>query len=227
MNEKDARSLMMDYLYDEMDQQQKVNFEQTLHESPQLQKELNEMQQTRDVLRQLPTEEPSGQLMLLNPDSSRFTAWWNDAQQVFIPTSIAGRTLLAIAAALLIAFLLASIANLRISTSGDGFTIAFGSVVTAEQTGFTEEEVAVLLDQIQRENTLFATRLIEEAQKKQAEQFEEAMLHVVSYFEEQRMKDLRLVDSGIARLEEETYNRFRQTDETLGDLIYAITMQQE
>lgn len=227
MNKNEAKSHIMEYLYDEMNQTEKENFEQVLSESPDLQKELMEMQQTRNLLGKLTTDKPDGQPVFHHPDTARSENWWNGVRTALIPGTLSGRAFLAAAAVLLISFLLASLVNLTISTAGDGLTISFGATTGAEQSGYSDEEVALLIEQVQRENAILATRLIEEAQMRQTQQFEEVVTNVINYFEEQRMKDLRLVDNGIARLEEETYNRFRQTDEALVDLIYAINVQQD
>lgn len=227
MNKNEARSRIMEYLYDEMNQTEKENFEQVLNENPDLRKELKEMQETKNLLGQLASDNPAEQPMFLHPGSARSSNWWDGLHTALIPKTFQGRAFLAAAAVLLISFLLASFVNLTISTAGDGLTISFGSTPQTEQSGLSDEEVALLIEQVQRENAILATRLIEEAQMRQTQQFQEVMTNVVSYFEEQRMKDLRLVDNGIARLEEETYNRFRQTDEALVDLIYAINVQQD
>jgi hypothetical protein len=227
MNKNEARSLIMEYLYDEMNQTDKEKFEQILRESPDLQKELKEMQDTRNLLGQLTSPDTEEQPSLFEDRSARPDNRWNSISKTLIPGSNSGRVFLAAAAVLLISFLLASILNLTVSTTGNGVTISFGSIPQAEQSGFSDEEVALLIEQVQRENAILATQLIEQSQAKQAEQFEDVMRNVVSYFEEQRMKDLQLVDNGISRLEEETYNRFRQTDEALVDLIYAINLQQD
>lgn len=227
MNKNEARSLIMEYLYDEMNQTDKENFEQILSDSPDLQKELKEMQDTRNLLGQLTSADTEEQPSLFEDRSAKPNNRWNSIRKTLIPGSNSGRVFLAAAAVLLISFLLASIVNLTVSTTGNGLTISFGSIPQAEQSGFSDEEVALLIEEVQRENAILATQLIEQAQAKQAEQFEDVMRNVVSYFEEQRMKDLQLVDNGISRLEEETYNRFRQTDEALVDLIYAINLQQD
>lgn len=217
----------MEYLYDEMNQTEKKNFEQILNESPELQKELKEMQDTKNLLGLLTSADTEEKPSLFEDRSARPNNRWNNIRKKLIPGLYSGRTFVAAAAVLLVSILLASILNLTIKTIDNGVIIAFGSIPQAEQSGFSDEEVALLIEQVQRENAIFATQLIEQAQARQAEQFEDVMRNVVSYFEEQRMKDLQLVDNGIARLEEETYNRFRQTDEALVDLIYAINVQQD
>ncbi len=230
MNKEKAQALLMDYLYNEMSKDEKEEFELYLNKHPDLQRELDEMKETRSMLQQMPIENPASRTLVIDPGSSRFLSWWQDAKKVLIPKSTPGKTVFAMAAVLLISVLLASAASLRIHTTETGLTIAFGSAVTEVQqrdTGLSEDDVAVLLSQIQQENAILAASLVEQAQQQQAEQFEEVLATVVRYFEEQRLNDLRLVGSGIAQLEEETYFRFRQTDEALSDLIYAINIQQE
>ncbi len=229
MNKQDARLLMMDYLYDEMSKDKKAEFEQLLEKDPGLKKELDEMSETRSLLQQIQSEESGAKLLMMNPEKGRVAARIEEIRKVLTPRSTLGKTALSLAALFLIAVLLASAAKLTVSTTGDGLTLAFGGapVVHNQSNGLSKDEADALVQQIRQENAVLAANLIRQAQEQQNEQFEEAMIQIVDYFETQRANDLQLLGGGIAQLEEVTYNRFRQTDQTLNGLLYAISTQQE
>ena len=77
MNKNEARSLIMEYLYDEMNQTDKENFEQILRESPDLQKELKEMKDTRNLLGQITSADTEQQSSLFEDRSARPNNRWN------------------------------------------------------------------------------------------------------------------------------------------------------
>jgi hypothetical protein len=91
--------------------------------------------------------------------------------------------------------------------------------------GITEEQVIDLLEQIRAENTVVMAALAEQSLRRQNEQLEEAMNLLTAYYQEQRRQDLLLIAEGISQLEEDTYYRFLQTDEALGDILYALSNQ--
>jgi len=229
MNKQDARLLMMDYLYDEMSNEKKAEFEKLMEEHPGLKKELDEMSETRGLLQQIQAETPGAKLFMMNPEKGRFAARFDEIRKVVTPRSTFGKTALSLAALFLVTVLLASAAKLTVSTAGDGITLAFGGapVVHNQNNGLSKEEADALIQQIRQENAVLATNLIRQAQEQQNEQFEDAMMQIVQYFETQRANDLQLLGGGIAQLEEVTYSRFQQTDQTLNGLLYAISTQQE
>ncbi|MDX1640548.1 MAG: hypothetical protein R3220_02540, partial [Balneolaceae bacterium] len=111
-----------------------------------------------------------------------------------------------------------------------GFYLTFGEAPNPQpeiiQQGLSEEEVRDMINQIRQENSLLLASMIEQVQEQQNEQLEEAINVLTDYYDQRRQQDLRLISEGIAQLEENTYTRLRQTDQTLGDLIYALSYSQ-
>ncbi len=65
MTEQEARSHLMDYIYDELEPSVKKDFENYLNEHPELLAELQELKGTRTLLQKTPAVEPSRKLVLM------------------------------------------------------------------------------------------------------------------------------------------------------------------
>lgn len=218
MTEKEARSLFMDYLYDEMDSSEKQEFETYIENHADLTKELNELKGTRSLLQQVPLETPSHKLVMMTPE--------RDTDHRFLRGRYL-RAAVAIAATFLMIVLSFAMIDLQVGSSGSGFYVAFGDApAAANGEGMSEEEVYGLIEQIREENALLLASVVEQSQQQQQLQLEQTIETLTEYYDQRRRQDLLLISEGLAQLEEETYYRFMQTDETLGDLIYALSYQQ-
>ncbi|MDX1671711.1 MAG: hypothetical protein R3211_05170 [Balneolaceae bacterium] len=125
MNDQLARSLFMDYLYDEISEEEKEQLEDYLREHPSMQEELQELQKTRTMLQQLPYEEPSERLLVVEPRERTFSQWLRQAGNL-LPQSAWGKTAFAMAASLVLLVMVASVAQLHIQTGSAGMEISFG-----------------------------------------------------------------------------------------------------
>jgi hypothetical protein len=222
MNRQEAREKLMDYLYDEMEQSEKVRFEAYLAENPDLQKELEELKGARALLSEAAQDTPQARPFVM-PDSISSDDSGKSARiHRLVKTGIAA------AAVLLAGVLLLAYANLQAGISENGFYLMIGSAPIQQATepapaGITEEQVIGLLEQIREENTLIMAAVAEQSVQRQNEQLEEALTLLTAYYQEQRRQDLLLIAEGLSQLEEDTYYRFLRTDETIGDIIYALS----
>ena len=225
---EEIQNRMMDYLYDEMDDQEKEAFEVLLHRQPEFQKELDELRKTRDLMSSHPTAIPPFQ-----PDQSVQTESITEtASKSNIPqkgrilnlTPFA-RNLVAIAASLLIVILGMAIAGVETGSTESGFYVTIGNPPEppiVSDSGLTEERVVAMLEQMQTEQAVLFAGLMEEVQSQQNEQINELFTLLTDYYDERREQDLRMIVAGINELENETQNRFNRTNTALGSLIYAL-----
>lgn len=225
MNKKEARILFMDYIYGEIDKNQRSKLEKHLDEHPELRDELAELQETSNIIRKIPVEEPAHRLIVVDPKDKGFSQWYRDAKVILMPKTVLAKTVLGLAAMLLIVFLFASFARFQVTSTDNGWTVAFGSAPAVIQQGVDEDVINELISQMQQENLLLISTLMEESQQQNEEQLQEAVGAILEYMQEQRRMDLQLVGRGLAEIEEENYYRYLQTNETLGELIYAIHQQ--
>lgn len=223
------KNLFMDYLYDEMSDEQKREFEKKLEENPQLKKEFEELESTRNLIQAVPMETPSYKLVMMTPERNQKESKVSSNQN-FLKRFPGLTTVLAAAACLLIILIGAAFTDLNIGQTEQGFYLAFGEATVSQpdpvQQGMSEEEVRDMMDQIRQENSILLASMIEQVQEQQNEQLEEAINVLTDYYDQRRQQDLRLISEGLSQLEEDTYYRLRQTDQTLGDLIYALSYPQ-
>lgn len=209
--------LLMDYLFDEMDDRQRKEFEQKLSEDKELQKELEELQGAQKLLKELPVENSAAKLLLLNNE---------DDEKSKSHGSFNWRWIASIAATFLVTAAMLLLLDVKLESTDTGVQISFGESTAEVERAISEEQVVAMMNQIQRENSLLISDLIEEVRAEHQQQLENVVATLAVYYEEQRRQDLIQIAEGISQLEEDTYYRFRQTGETLEDLIYAVNFQQ-
>ncbi len=208
MTEQETQNQLMDYLYNEMDDEQKAAFEKHLENNPKLRKELNELQGIRSLLDNVPTETPAYNMIGLpqEPKTSRIYS--------FI------KPVLTIAASLLIGVMIFAFADIEMGQTENGYYLTFGSPPVEESV--SEEAVIDLMNQIRNENQLLIAAMLEQNRELQNAQLEQVITELAQYYEARRNQDLMLVAEGFAQLEEETTNRLVRTNETLEDIFFAL-----
>lgn len=221
MNDQLARSLFMDYLYDEISESDKTKLEAYLDNNPDSRKELEQLKQTRSLLQQMPEPDPAQQLLVMEPHERSFSQWWTQAKNL-LPHSLLGKTAFAAAAGLILFFFLGSLAQLHIDTSNEGLAISLGYSPTVNQ-GLSQEEANALIAQIKEENTAMLADYAEAINRQNEEQLQQ----VIAYFEEQRMQDLQLVNQTLNQLQENTNYRINRTNEYLGQVLQTVSYQNE
>jgi len=228
MTDKEIKNLFMDYLYDEMSDEQKKQFEKELDTQPELKKELEELESTKKLIEGVPMETPSHKLVMMAPEYNQKEEDQKLNKPGFLKRYPGLVTVLAAAACMLVVLMGAAFTDLNIGQNDQGFYLAFGEVPSTQpvQQGMSEQEVRDMIDQIRQENSILLASMIEQVQVQQNEQLEEAISVLTDYYDQRRQQDLRLISEGLTQLEEDTYYRLRQTDETLGDLIYALSYPQ-
>jgi len=229
MNKEEARNRLMDYLYDEMDNKEKAAFEEQLSADKELQAELDELKGTRSLFSKVQHQAPSEPLFLATEESTSFqNSTSSEAPATPGRKGIAtfytmfGKTAAA-AAVLLIGLFLIAFAGVEFGKTEAGFYLTMGEPPAAPQSGLSEEDVLNLVTQMREENAIMMAAMLDQTQAQQNEQLEEAINILTAYYEDRRQQDLMLISEGFNQLERDTYSRFRQTDETLGNLIYALS----
>ncbi|TVR31298.1 MAG: hypothetical protein EA390_06620 [Balneolaceae bacterium] len=219
MTEQEKHNRMMDYLYDEMSDTEKREFEELLEADAKLKKELEELQATRKVMGTVSLD--SDELKPFSLSTDRNSESENSSKG---DTKLYRLMKVGMAAAILLAGMMAlAFSGVQFGKTSDGFYLAIGNQPEPVQQGISEEDVMNLLAQIQQDNTLVMAALAEQTRQQQNEQLEEALNLLTAYYDQRRQQDLLLIAEGLTQLEEDTYYRFLQTDETLGDIIYALS----
>lgn len=223
MNKETARSLFMDYLYGELEQDQRKELEIFLSQDPELQKELDELGDVRSMLQHLPVQDPAEQLVMVEPNKSGFQDWWNELIESWIPTNGFARAGFAMASVLILFVVVGAFTKVNISVDNGGFNLTFGEKQEIIQQGFTPEQVDYLIQQMREENALMVSEAVQAVQQSQDEKLEQTLINFADYVELQRRNDLQMISSGLSNMEETYYDRFRQTDQVLGELIQTVS----
>lgn len=219
MNNQLARSLFMDYLYDEISEEEKKKLLAYLEEHPELRQELDKLKQTRSLLQQMPAEEPDRKLLMVEPRKRSFSQWWQDAKNL-LPQTGWGKTGFAAAAAAILFIFVASAANLQFESNAQGFSLQFGDIPEA---GLTEQQAAELIQQIRQENAI----MLEQYAQSINEQNQQQLQQVVQYFEQQRRNDLQLIDHSFTQMQENTTEQWLTTNRYLGNLLQNVNFQNQ
>src|SRR5699024_449915 len=119
MNKQTARSLLMDFLYDEISEPDEKKLIIYLDNHPEMKEELNELRKTQKLLQQAPPVEKSASLRIVEPRSRSFSGWLRDAKML-LPKTGWGKTALAAAACILLLLVIGSLARVQISSSRTG-----------------------------------------------------------------------------------------------------------
>ncbi|TVR15816.1 MAG: hypothetical protein EA391_09760 [Balneolaceae bacterium] len=219
MNKNEIKQKLMDYLYDEMGDTERTEFEEYIRKNPDVKREFHELQGVRKVLEKVPVPEKT------EPMANKplpFTPVSNQSENSN-RTYHAIRYMVAVAAIFLATLLTFSFINLQVGSNENGFYVLFGENNVAQEQAVNEEMLADLLNQIRDENALFVAAMVEQSSARQTEQIEEVLSALTDYYDQRRQQDLLLIAEGFSQLEQDTYYRFMQTDEVIGEIIFALS----
>lgn len=224
MNKEDARLLILDFVYGELNSAQEQELLNFISKHDDLQAELEELQSTRNILSHMPTEKPVEKFIMMEaskPDKKakifNLGEYLSSSSAFFKYTAVA-------ASFLLLFFVLGAATNMNITIDDSGFALRFGEVQSVDD-GFSQEQVAAIINEIQKENALLVAQVAQDVKTEQELKLEQAIMSFANYFEDQRESDLRLLSTGLSSLQETTYNRFIQTDRVLGEIIQTVNIE--
>lgn len=218
MNDQLARTLYMDYLYEEISDEDKKRLETYLKKNPALQKELDQLQNTRNLLQQMPIEQPDKKLLVMEPRKRSFRQWWFDAKNL-LPQSMLGRTGFAIAAGFALLMIVGSVAKVHLAPTENGYAISLGYQPVINE-GLSAEQAELLITQIRQENAAMLDDYASVIDQQNKEQF----LQLVQYVEQQRINDLQLIDQNLDQVQQANNYRWLQTNEFLGEFIQNVNV---
>ncbi len=225
MTKDEARELFIDYMYGGLDIDTQQKLEAFVGEHPDLKEELDGLMETRQVLQQMPVENPKEQIVIMEPSSaySSFRNWMENVLSYLTPRSGFGRFGVAMASFVFLFIITGSLTDMNLQMDDGKFSISFGEQTTAP-VGYSVAQVEMLINQVQAENAALVAGIVEAAQEQQESQFELTLASFAEYLDEQRTSDLQLIDYSLTNLEETTYNRFVQTDQVLGEIIETVSL---
>jgi hypothetical protein len=163
MNKQTAQELLMETLYDEISEDDLRKLQTYLKTHPALQQELDEMKAVRSILQKASEVQPDKKLTMVELKEKRSFAEWQHQAGELLPRSIWGKTALAIAVCIILAFIGLSAANLNIHSTKNGFSVNLGynhySQQPAKQAELSNKQVQAVLKLIRRENGVLMAKV--------------------------------------------------------------------
>ena len=158
----------------------------------------------------------------MEPKKSEKSSLWSQIVAFLTPQHTLSRTALGIATFAFLFIVTGAMTGLNISFDNSGIQLGFGASQSTEKT-FTATQVEQIVQQIQRDNVALVEQVVAEAQERQNEQLDQTFASFASYLETQRTNDLTLISSGLEDLKENTFTRFQQNEQVLGEIIQTVS----
>jgi hypothetical protein len=222
MNKEEARLLLMDYMYDELDESKKTELLEFIHQHDDLKQEFEELTDTQSFLHHLPVQSPAEQLVIMEPKKNTGESFWESIVNALTPRNAFAQASFGVAVLAFVFIITGAITGLNLSYSDAGVQLGFGEVPQSEKT-FSAAQVEQIVQQIQRDNVALVQQVVADAQEQQNLQLEDTFASFASYLESQRTNDLQLISSGLEDLKENTFTRFRQNEQVLGEIIQTVS----
>jgi len=222
MNKEEARLLLMDYIYGELDDAKKSELLSFVNQHDDLKQEFEELTETQSFLHHLPVQDPAEQLVIMEPRKSIGEGFWENILNALTPKNAFAQATFSVAVLAFVFIVTGAITGLNISYSDSGVQLGFGKVSEAEKS-FSVTQVEQIVQQIQRDNVALVQQVVTDAQEQQNIQLEQTFASFASYLEGQRTNDLQLISSGLENLKENTFTRFRQNEQVLGEIIQTVS----
>lgn len=205
---------LMGFLYNELDEGKKKKVKVHLETCENCQAELDEIQQTMNVLKSWKDEEPQFNFVFVKQKASKFESVLSRFVKPFKlrPVSVG------IPAFAVLCLLVLSLFNFNLQYHEGDFYASFGLMPKAEN-NLLQETIAKMLTQFQQENYEVMSRMIQSSEYRQNQNFELAINKWAAEYEQKRTDDLRMVNTSFGILQRTTQDQYVQTHEFLKDLI--------
>lgn len=222
MNKEEARLLLMDYMYGELDEAKKEQLLEFIEKHDDLKQEFEELTDTQSFLHHLPVQDPAEHLVIMEPERNSGEGFWQSMLTALTPKNAFAQASFGVAVLAFVFIVTGAITGLNLSYSDTGIQLGFGEIPPTERS-FSAAQVEQIVQQIQRDNVALVQQVVADAQEQQNVQLEETFASFASYLESQRTNDLQLISSGLEDLKENTFTRFRQNEQVLGEIIQTVS----
>lgn len=223
MNCNQIQPLFMDFLYDEISDDDRQMVQAHLSECDSCQRELDSLRKTSQLLQQWEEVDPDFNVVMVTEKVSwfgRLKGWVTK----LLPRP--KKIVYGLAYSLVGVLLVLAVANTEIVYRQGEFNVRMGlfSKPTPLQ---TTDNLATqqLLEQLQKDNYILMNSLIQQSETRQRKEIASALIQLRQDVERQRVEDLSLVGFGLDNVEKNTVRQMRKTDNSLNELIRLINAQ--
>lgn len=216
----DIKLLLMDFLYDEISDEDKKIVKNHLSHCTVCQKELKSLKQTSTTLQQWEDVDPKLNLVFV----SEIKSTWSIIKEKLSVSHKKFAYGFAIGFALILIFL--SFANTEISYNNGNFSLKMSIMPrkTEQQNDTMNNE---LIAQLQQQNIQLMNKLIQHSEDRQRQQIMNTLAQFYHDLENRRATELRLVGAGLDEIEKNIYSKLeRRTNNQFSNLIRYIDAKQ-
>ena len=224
---EEVRPLLIDLLYDEISAEDEKRVRSHLENCQQCWEEFASMKSTSNILQKWEDVDPKFKLVLVNESVS-----WLERAKQFLGKILPGRAVAVrrFGYGLAAIFLLLAIANTEISYQQGNFHMRMSLFPGQKQSApasLTSAQTEALIKKIQQENYYLTQSLIAQSETRLRNEWATSLTQLNKTYEQQRLKDLQLIGSGLVSLERNTYQKIKRTDSSLNQLLRYISAPQK
>lgn len=212
------RTLMMDYLYDELSKDEREAFISHIEQCNECREEVESLKTTSGVLQQWGEVENDIRVIAVKEKSASFIRIKEFIKNHFLkPKKLA----FGFTGAFAVVFLFLVLTNTEISINDGKFNMRMSLFDQPEQkTNIDFSDTNQLVAALIRENLQLTHTLIKQSEKRQRQELTYILLSFKKEIDEQRYQDLNLIQYGFKDLETNTYYQIKNIDSTLNKLIH-------
>jgi hypothetical protein len=234
------KSKLMEYLYGEMSETEKIAFEKEIKANPELLEELEELKSTLGIMKEYKEQEQTAPIFLLPERKQGLGMWWKGSLSI-----AAGLALLLLFGALLGIEIQTPNQTWKLSLSKSPDVIESGmelasledrlralenqsklnpQTIADVQTndGISKESLERIIKHLQEAQTQQLQSSLHRVRQDQQEDLQKAIFTLFELLEERRQEDLILIAQSLQEVQENSEELFLQTDEMVGQLIVAL-----
>lgn len=220
---ENIRPLIMDFLYEEISEEDRKIVEAHISHCEACQQELDTFKNTSQILQKWEDIEPDFNLVMMTEKSTRFEqlkkAWasfWPSPKKLAYGFGFG----------FVAFFFLMAIANTRISYQSGDFSISM-SLFSQPQEQTTQQFVPTKewTEEFQKQNYYMMNSMIQQSEARQKTEWNSTLAQFNQDLERQRYNDLQVMGAGLNNIEKTTYQQIQQTENSLNEWIRHINAQ--
>jgi hypothetical protein len=220
MNKKCNQEMLITYLYDELDPEQKKIWEEHLRECVSCQQEVEHFRALRANME--PSEAPSMPYSIRLP---MYASQPNTVVSLYQTTWF--RVLISSAAAILLILFSAWFTNLRLDWTHNSLTISFDpdTIPSEQPLNASPEDLELLMAQFRNEQSNLVNSLSDSIRQSQQKQFDQTLAAFQRYLEQRRIEDLELIALSLDEMQQINDTRFVETQYMLSQLVNQMNQE--
>ena len=219
--------LILDFLYEEINEENKKILQLHLNECDKCREQVESLKNTSKILQQWEDVEPDFNLVLMTEKVTRLENL-KRALKNFLQER--RKSVFGLAYGFVAVFLLLALANTEISYQQGNFKMSMGLFSKPSDLNQNEAKQIItnqLVEKLQQENYYLMKTMIEQSEARQRKQLQSSLVQLNKDLEQRRIKDLNLIGSGLNNFERNTYKKIERIDNSLYELFRPVNSQQK